>query len=111
MLELNPTGERRGTELFAEAVQKTMERETGFEPATSSLARKHSTTELLPLNRSDSSRAPGVLQRAERCRTSSSTVRKCVEQFAFAMTYGTLSRVDVIHPGYVLDTFVAGRIR
>ena len=28
-----------------------MERETGFEPATSSLARKHSTTELLPLNK------------------------------------------------------------
>ena len=26
-----------------------MERETGVEPATSSLARKHSTTELLPL--------------------------------------------------------------
>ncbi len=29
-----------------------LERETGFEPATSSLARKHSTTELLPLNKS-----------------------------------------------------------
>ena len=27
-----------------------MERETGFEPATSTLARLHSTTELLPLN-------------------------------------------------------------
>jgi hypothetical protein len=26
-----------------------MERETGFEPATSTLARSHSTTELLPL--------------------------------------------------------------
>jgi hypothetical protein len=26
-----------------------LERETGVEPATSSLARKHSTTELLPL--------------------------------------------------------------
>lgn len=32
---------------FAERV----ERETGFEPATSTLARLHSTTELLPLNR------------------------------------------------------------
>ena len=28
-----------------------MERETGFEPATSTLARLHSTTELLPLTR------------------------------------------------------------
>ena len=28
---------------------KTMERETGFEPATSTLARSHSTAELLPL--------------------------------------------------------------
>ena len=27
-----------------------LERETGFEPATSTLARLHSTTELLPLN-------------------------------------------------------------
>ena len=27
-----------------------MERETGFEPATSTLARLHSTTELFPLN-------------------------------------------------------------
>ena len=27
-----------------------LERETGFEPATSTLARSHSTTELLPLN-------------------------------------------------------------
>ncbi len=30
--------------------QKKMERETGFEPATSTLARLHSTTELFPLN-------------------------------------------------------------
>ena len=28
--------------------KKTLERETGFEPATSTLARSHSTTELLP---------------------------------------------------------------
>ena len=28
-----------------------LERETGFEPATSTLARLHSTTELLPLNK------------------------------------------------------------
>ncbi len=28
-----------------------MERETGFEPATSTLARSHSTTELFPLNK------------------------------------------------------------
>ena len=31
------------------AAQKKMERETGFEPATSTLARLHSTTELFPL--------------------------------------------------------------
>ena len=31
-----------------------MERETGFEPATSTLARSHSTTELLPHNKMDS---------------------------------------------------------
>jgi hypothetical protein len=30
--------------------QKKMERETGFEPATSTLARSHSTAELFPLN-------------------------------------------------------------
>ncbi len=35
----------------AEVMQlKILERETGFEPATSTLARSHSTTELLPLN-------------------------------------------------------------
>jgi hypothetical protein len=30
---------------------QNLERETGFEPATSTLARSHSTTELLPLDR------------------------------------------------------------
>jgi hypothetical protein len=30
--------------------EKYLERETGFEPATSTLARSHSTTELLPLS-------------------------------------------------------------
>ena len=30
---------------------QNLERETGFEPATSTLARSHSTTELLPLSR------------------------------------------------------------
>ena len=30
--------------------EKKMERETGFEPATSTLARSHSTTELFPLS-------------------------------------------------------------
>ena len=36
---------------FAEGKRKVsrMERETGFEPATSTLARSHSTTELFPL--------------------------------------------------------------
>ncbi len=31
--------------------RKKMERETGFEPATSTLARSHSTAELFPLNK------------------------------------------------------------
>src|SRR5437899_12628575 len=31
--------------------QKKLERETGFEPATSTLARSHSTTEFFPLDR------------------------------------------------------------
>jgi hypothetical protein len=30
--------------------ERGLERETGFEPATSTLARLHSTTELFPLN-------------------------------------------------------------
>jgi hypothetical protein len=33
-----------------EQTGKNLERETGFEPATSTLARSHSTTELLPLD-------------------------------------------------------------
>src|SRR5262245_45399671 len=32
--------------------ERRLERETGFEPATSTLARSHSTTELFPLERS-----------------------------------------------------------
>ena len=32
-------------------IRTNMERETGFEPATSTLARSHSTTELFPLTR------------------------------------------------------------
>ena len=32
------------------AASKKLERETGFKPATSTLARLHSTTELLPLS-------------------------------------------------------------
>src|SRR5277367_4525299 len=35
--------------LASAGLQETLERETGFEPATSTLARSHSTTELLPL--------------------------------------------------------------
>src|SRR5262249_57637508 len=34
---------------FAVSRERKMERETGFEPATSTLARSHSTTELFPL--------------------------------------------------------------
>jgi hypothetical protein len=40
-----------------------LERETGFEPATSTLARSHSTTELFPL--SPECRTPNVLQRSQ----------------------------------------------
>ena len=42
---------------------KALERETGFEPATSTLARSHSTAELLPLGGFDSIRAKNVLSR------------------------------------------------
>ena len=42
------------------AANRKMERETGFEPATSTLARLHSTTELLPL--SEESFYPACLQ-------------------------------------------------
>src|SRR5258708_14291946 len=38
-------GPQKGPRCFAEK----LERETGFEPATSTLARSHSTTELFPL--------------------------------------------------------------
>src|SRR5205085_7533461 len=38
-------------------LREIMERETGFEPATSTLARSHSTTELLPLESIDYSEA------------------------------------------------------
>src|SRR6266852_4584738 len=39
---------------------KTLERETGFEPATSTLARSHSTAELLPLSYSQMSEDPSA---------------------------------------------------
>ena len=42
---------------------RKLERETGFEPATSTLARSHSTTELFPL--SPECRTPNVLQRSQ----------------------------------------------
>ena len=38
------------------ATGQNLERETGFEPATSTLARSHSTTELLPLDLFDYSK-------------------------------------------------------
>src|SRR5206468_11557577 len=40
---------------------KNLERETGFEPATSTLARSHSTTELLPLSEKHSSAPVGTI--------------------------------------------------
>jgi hypothetical protein len=43
-VQQNALGARAG-------VRTSMERETGFEPATSTLARSHSTTELLPLSK------------------------------------------------------------
>jgi hypothetical protein len=58
------TKERRPLLLAARVLAfalKTLERETGFEPATSTLARSHSTAELLPLGGFDSSRAKIVL--------------------------------------------------
>ena len=40
---------RNLSKAYGKWFQQILERETGVEPATSSLARKHSTTELLPL--------------------------------------------------------------
>src|SRR5262245_19120152 len=47
-----------------------MERETGFEPATSTLARSHSTTELFPLARPCYTRPTQACQTIERARVS-----------------------------------------
>ena len=44
---------RNATSPPGRARKNYMERETGFEPATSTLARSHSTTELLPLSKCD----------------------------------------------------------
>ena len=44
---------------------RNLERETGFEPATSTLARSHSTTELLPLSSFDYKQVLWPEQRAE----------------------------------------------
>ena len=45
-----PSRRRRfGETAFAMDQARKLERETGFEPATSTLARSHSTTELFPL--------------------------------------------------------------
>ena len=46
-------------------VLNSLERETGFEPATSTLARSHSTTELLPLDFSILDKAPCSVKPAE----------------------------------------------
>src|SRR5580692_1549349 len=46
---------------------RNLERETGFEPATSTLARSHSTTELLPLGSIDYKQAITSRQRRARC--------------------------------------------
>jgi hypothetical protein len=51
---------------------KYLERETGFEPATSTLARSHSTTELLPLGSSDYKQANTSQQRWARLNSASS---------------------------------------
>ena len=44
-LGFDPSGQRHSA---ASPTRKILERETGFEPATSTLARSHSTAELLP---------------------------------------------------------------
>jgi hypothetical protein len=51
---------RRGA---GDPADQLMERETGFEPATSTLARSHSTTELFPLTK----RVPGLAEPLNRC--------------------------------------------
>jgi hypothetical protein len=70
-MEKSPSGELRERiqagrrPRFAEI----LERETGFEPATSTLARSHSTTELLPLGRVDYSEAVKLQQCAAQGKT------------------------------------------
>jgi hypothetical protein len=61
-------------ELLAE---KNLERETGFEPATSTLARSHSTAELLPLYATDYKQPATPRQRRARtpCSLSRSVLR------------------------------------
>ena len=49
--QLNSVPSRCITEHEASWKQRNLERETGFEPATSTLARSHSTAELLPLSK------------------------------------------------------------
>src|SRR5438445_7517001 len=52
---------------------ESMERETGFEPATSTLARSHSTTELLPLS------SPIINEASERGKINAITTGKAPE--------------------------------
>ena len=49
----NPILNSEKSPRWREGFAKNLERETGFEPATSTLARSHSTTELLPLGKLD----------------------------------------------------------
>ena len=48
---LNCVGKRKRGYSIMPYPLKSLERETGFEPATSTLARLHSTTELFPLSK------------------------------------------------------------
>src|SRR5215469_5609685 len=52
-----------------ESKQGFLERETGFEPATSTLARSHSTTELLPLDEENYTAFAHYNTRSGRCRS------------------------------------------
>ena len=76
-------GRRRGRRLPSPGDAAELERETGFEPATSTLARSHSTTELFPLT--DAVRRLGATHiSAHRERQSYHTPRNGIKKTAHA---------------------------
>lgn len=86
-----------------------LERETGFEPATSSLARKHSTTELLPLDKIEYSKvAAAVKTAADACPSQAARTAFCKARSPIPDPW---QRIDSAKIGTPLNTFVADHLR